>query len=111
MTYRITYADSAVTITRLADNVTFPMDERDANYAEYLAWLKKDGTPEVVQGAPAPPPQSIDEKLAMIEAEAAALKKENEALREVLIEKAIITKAEVDAKVDAAVAVEAEVKG
>ena len=122
MSYRLNPHESVPTITRFADNVTFPHSDADPNYAGYLAWLQAGGTPEIDNTIPEPPaPElTVDEKIeasrAVYDEKIAMLEKRNAALEATLIDKAVLTKAEVVAKADAtaaelAVAVEAEVKG
>jgi hypothetical protein len=99
----ISYNRKSGTVTVTADDGTtriWPLATFEADPAACVAQTGNGITPPE-------PIITADEKIA-------ALEKENAALREVLIEKAIITKSEVDLKIDAiaaekAVAVEAEV--
>jgi len=56
---------------RLSDSAVFPLDSRDAVYADYLVWLKAGGTPEI-DDTPPEPVATIDEKIAALEASLAA---------------------------------------
>jgi hypothetical protein len=43
MMYKLVYRQN--TVLRLSDNAGIPMDERNADYQAYLAWLAKGNTP------------------------------------------------------------------
>ena len=40
------YDNKTVSIKRLPDNVSIPLDPANADYQEYLAWIEEGNTPE-----------------------------------------------------------------
>ena len=54
--YKISTFDS---IIRLADHSSIPLDPRNRDYQDYLAWVAEGNTPLPVDPPPPPPPPSV----------------------------------------------------
>lgn len=92
--YQLT--QDGTTVRRLIDGAFIPADPRNADRREYLRWVAAGGAPD-----PAPPPPLPPRDVAAELDALAAKVARAEAAEAALIEKAIVTKGEIDAKLPA----------